>query len=147
MQNPDHNFGINIEGFASSKQYLGINSQEENNRLNYLLAEGRRGAVIEELGFKNSKSFSGTIGNSQTSYKVYLTNGKSSDVDDQDTPFSNYARKYGYAFADYHEMRTKLSEIMGGEPKSNLEGTGVEEAFARSVIISFSEGSLKYCNA
>jgi len=135
-------FKIDIFGFASSDPFTGNESKE----LNHILAEGRRAAIIEALGFNEN----GVI-NGAGSEKVLLMKGREDEnsilyQDLKSGPkLEKFISQYGFKFKDYDEMQANLIEQIGVGTPVDESSPAVEQAFSRSAAIVIPSGSMKYC--
>ena len=142
-------FEIDVLGFASSDPFEGIYRSlpdDKNKSLNHILAESRRAAIIEKLGFNET----GAIENSEGA-SIFLIKGPLQETSDfyrelSDFPeIEKHIKHFGFKYKNYDEMQRDLQgKVKVGTP-ANKESPPVEQAFARSAAIVVPEDNMKFC--
>ena len=109
-----------------------------------MLAEGRRAAIIEALGFKNGV-IDGLGGE-----KVFLTKGSQGvgalyqDLK-SDPDLEKFISSYGFKYTNYENMQEILKDLVGAGTPADNNSPAVEQAFSRSAAIVIPKESMKYC--
>ncbi len=125
---PENPVRIEIQGFSSAKDFPG--NTEESARLNWYLAEGRRAAIYQALGLEQKPSV-------EVANRPAVTGILSPADVGSSVTIANFA----------FESASKAKDGLAAWLRQTASGnTAAEEAFARSVVISFPGNSLLACN-
>lgn len=130
---------VDVEGFASDNDFDGA-SEERDKELNWLLAEGRRVAVLLALGFNAETGMFALDAVEQGDGHGTL------DLQPSQTGVSFADLKWDARFSDFDDMRSELGrwldlEIQQNDPRQD----GFAEALKRSVVIAIAREDLAKC--
>lgn len=149
------NIELEVRGYASQRSFDGVNDSDP---MNWLLAEGRRVAVLQALGFEPSGKFG----------SVHIKDGKlTADAQDETSPPIPSVRVPGSLsisapeallppppnsnwpayFQDQKGMKQGLEKwlVDAKVQASNNSSDRLEEAFQRSVVLALKSEDLSTC--
>jgi hypothetical protein len=130
---------VDVQGFASDNDFDGADD-ERNEELNWLLAEGRRAAVLLALGF-SAESAMFVLEAGEQGKKLGAL-----DLQSFETGVFVSGLKWHARFSGFDDMRSELGRWLDLEiQKGDLRQDGLAEALERSVVIAVAREDLANC--